>query len=245
MPTFYHGSKAKLYVNGRDWSTYARSIKGSVKVDTAEVSTLGEVAKKYVPGMQDATLSIDGIFDGAASRIDQIIQDCLSSSDSNYVTWVINNEGLGKVAYGMEFTENNYEVKAGMGDAATFSFAGQSAGTGGLERTVVLWPSGSFAAAASGVSSSGFQWSASNGYGGVLFVQALSQSGSVRWELEHSGSNAGYTTILTGSYGVSASGASRFSCSGNVSTWTRFSCSPAAACSANVLAVFGRKYFSV
>lgn len=245
MPTFYHGSKAKLYVNGRDWSTYARSIKGSVKVDTAEVSTLGEVAKKYVPGMQDATMSVDGIFDGAASRIDQMIQDCLSSSDINNITWVINNEGLGKVAYGMEFTENNYEVSAGMGDAATFTFAGQSAGTGGLERCTVLLPSGSLGAVASGVGGSGFQWAASNSYGGVLFIQALSQSGSVRWALEHSGSNTGYTTILTGYYGITASGASRISCSGDVNTWTRFSCSPTSSCTANVLAVFGRKYFAV
>lgn len=245
MPTFYHGSKARLYVNGRDWSTYARSIKGTLNVDTAEVSTLGEIAKKYVPGMQDATFSVDGIFDGAASRIDTMINDCLSASEPNFATWVINYDLLGRVAYGMEMTESNYEVSAGMGDAATFTLAGQSAGSGGLERCMVLWPSGSFTAAASGVSGSGAQWAASNAYGGVLFIQALSQSGSVRWELEHSGSNANYTTILSGSFGSTASGASRFSCSGNVGTWTRFSCSPVSSCFANVHAAFGRKYFAV
>jgi len=65
---FAHGSKAVFKVQNSsgtltDISQYLTSISFSQEAETSETTTLGSTAKSYIPGLLDATLSIEGVYD--------------------------------------------------------------------------------------------------------------------------------------------------------------------------------------
>lgn len=76
MP-FSHGSRQKLYLNGRDIAAFLHSIEVTRASDTAETSTLGTTDKTYIPGLTDSKLTSEGYFDGAAAAIDEILSSLI------------------------------------------------------------------------------------------------------------------------------------------------------------------------
>ena len=69
-----HGKDAALSVtkwtnNDTFLTAYLTSVDWSQSADTAEASTLGDSAKEYIPGMTDATASVEGIFDPTAGTL--------------------------------------------------------------------------------------------------------------------------------------------------------------------------------
>jgi hypothetical protein len=64
--TFAHGSKAVITVNSVALTSYVDTISFDGNVETAETTTLGLTGKAYIPGLQDATFKLTGIFDGTA-----------------------------------------------------------------------------------------------------------------------------------------------------------------------------------
>lgn len=68
MPTFTHGKSAvfKIADSGatlRDVSNVVKTSSLKRSADTAEVTALGNASKAYIPGLKDATISIDGYAD--------------------------------------------------------------------------------------------------------------------------------------------------------------------------------------
>src|SRR5947209_6613324 len=71
---FSHGSKAIIKVADgsnviTDVSAYVKSVKQPRKATTAEVTVLGNTAKKYIPGLFEGNVSIEGMYDPAADAI--------------------------------------------------------------------------------------------------------------------------------------------------------------------------------
>lgn len=71
---FSHGSVAKLYIKASsaptatagsadDFSQYLSEAGLEREIDSAETSALGTTAKTYVPGLTDATFSLEGMYD--------------------------------------------------------------------------------------------------------------------------------------------------------------------------------------
>lgn len=241
MPTFFHGSKSRLWFNGRDISTYMRSMRGTINLDTADISTFGETYKKYIAAMQDATLAAEGIYDGAASRIDSYIDDAISASEPSVYTWCIAHDLIGRRAWCVQAGESNYEIKAGMSDAATFTLEARPQSTGGFQAGTILWAGSTISSCTTGT---GASLSSSNGYGGTLYIQVGGMgSGSFGWQLENSGCDADYKAILTGSYTAACYNGYRVTASGNVNTWFRMTACPGGASTVTYHAVFCRNYF--
>lgn len=79
MPSFSHGSVAKLYLkagsaptatsgSADDVSSYLSEAGLEREVDSAETSALGTTDKTYVPGLKDATFSLSGMYDPTADE---------------------------------------------------------------------------------------------------------------------------------------------------------------------------------
>ena len=60
--SFVHGSGARVYVNGFDLSSMLNSVSSSFSADTHETTCFGATAKSYIAGLEDATLSAEGLF---------------------------------------------------------------------------------------------------------------------------------------------------------------------------------------
>ena len=68
MPTFSHGKNAAFKIadsipTTRDISDICKTADLKRDIATAETSAMGNSAKTYIPGLQDATVSIDGYAD--------------------------------------------------------------------------------------------------------------------------------------------------------------------------------------
>lgn len=72
MPTFSHGKSAVLKVADsgavlRDISNVVNKTGLKRQAETAETSALGSSSKSYIPGLKDATISLDGMADVTTS----------------------------------------------------------------------------------------------------------------------------------------------------------------------------------
>lgn len=132
MP-FSHGSKAvfKLTDAGsvqRTLTSYLTSTGLSRMVDAAEVSTLGNVAKAYVPGMTDATIPLEGPFDATVDGY----MDGLCGFGT-LVAWEFypagEPAGATKPKYSGVCMVTAYDISTGVDDAASWTGELQLSGT--------------------------------------------------------------------------------------------------------------------
>jgi hypothetical protein len=236
-----HGSLAKLYFNGVDMTTYMRNATGTMAIDTADVSTWGTTAKKYIPGLVDSTWSSDGVFDSAAGAQDATVRAALADTASrSCLTWCIQADSTSSVAYCMQGEETTYNIETGMDDAGTFTLDLQNFSLGGLERCITLHRLVSDGSAAG--SGPSYDYSPSNSHGGVAYLQVTACSGSNCVYVIHSDDNTTYTALITAS--VRASGASRFSASSGTAVKRYIAAKWDATCPLTFHLAFGRKFIA-
>lgn len=135
MPTFSHGKEAvfKVADSGatlRDVSNVLNTATLSREVDTAEVSALGDDDKSYIPGLRDATVSVEGMADVTTSGY----FDGILGATTTFEFYPAGTAS-GQVKYSGSCILTSFETGAELGGAVTVS--GEFQITGGITRTVV------------------------------------------------------------------------------------------------------------
>jgi len=121
---FIHGKGASVLVGAYDLSAFLNNVDTAATADTAEVSTFGDASKAYIPGLKDATLSLSGFFDGAASAVDEVLQAAIGGS--RVITVVpAGSSVIGNRAQLGQAIETSYNVTAPVADAVTISAEAQ------------------------------------------------------------------------------------------------------------------------
>jgi hypothetical protein len=125
MPTFTHGKNAKLSIgpigNMVDVSDVISQANMSRTADTAEVTSFGNSAKAYIPGLRDATISLEGMVDtGGAIRLDNILGEM---AEVEYKP-----EGDTGITYSGQGILTSLEITAEVGGAVTISGEVQMSG---------------------------------------------------------------------------------------------------------------------
>jgi hypothetical protein len=120
MP-FVHGKTAvfKLDDSGgtlRDLSAYLNDVGFPRNIDTAETTTFGVSgsSKTYIVGLNDATISISGLFDATA---DGYLAGVLGQSATLSFEYGPASSTGGNIKYSGECIMTSYEVSASVGDA--------------------------------------------------------------------------------------------------------------------------------
>lgn len=135
MPTFSHGKDAVFKITDaastlRDISTVLSSVSLSREADTAETSALGTSAKSYIPGMTDATISIEGMADVTTSGY---LEGILGTAKA--FEFFPAGTAVGQVKYSGSAILTSFESAAEIGGAVTVS--GEFQVTGAVTRTVI------------------------------------------------------------------------------------------------------------
>jgi hypothetical protein len=134
MPTFAHGKSAVFKINDgstlRDISNVVNSSSLSRSAETAEVTALGNNSKAYIPGLKDATISIEGMADVTVSGY---LDGILGTS----TTWEFYPAGTaaGQVKYSGSGILTSLETSAEVGGAVSVS--GEVQVTGDVTRATV------------------------------------------------------------------------------------------------------------
>lgn len=135
MPTFSHGKLTKIQMDNAagtlvDVSNVTNSVEMERPVDTAETSTFGTTAKTYVPGMNDGTVSISGLYDATVDAMISAVMDGQADGSiaSSTVEYGPQGGTTGKVKYTLEVIWTSYSTSTGTEDVASFSLEGQRTG---------------------------------------------------------------------------------------------------------------------
>ena len=135
MPTFTHGKEAVIKVADsgavlRDLSSVLNTATLSREVETAETSALGSDDKSYIPGLRDATISVEGMADTTTSGY---LEGVLGGSTT--FEFYPAGEDPGNVKYSGACILTSFETAAELGGAVTVS--GEFQVSGAITRAIV------------------------------------------------------------------------------------------------------------
>lgn len=233
---FSHGSAARVYVNGYDLSAYLKSVSFSGVNDVADVSALSNTAKAYLAGLQDATLTAEGMFDPTAGRTEDLLRTTLGGT----CTWTHFPAGtaLAARAVGLYGTDTSYEISTSVDDAAMVTAEAQS--STGRDAMTVHRSGGTVTGG--GTATAQNNTSGTNN-GGVAYLQCISlNGGTATVKVQHSSDDITYSDLITFT-NVTASLdplAERATSSGTVHQYTRATWTVTGG-TADFIVAFGRK----
>ena len=202
---FYHGKGTGVFVDTTDLSSYFNSADFSQTLETAETTGFGSTAKSYIPGLVDATVSLSGMFDGAANAVDSVLAGVLASSTTPLVTIVYGTGTIGNKVYTGRAHETSYSISSPVADvvsvsadfnASTDSTANQ---TYGMSDGVVLSTGASIAFGALGnlTSVDNAASSASGGMGVLHATVNTITGGTTTIKIQHSSDNSTFADLIT------------------------------------------------
>lgn len=216
MPTFTHGKNATVLAGGYNLSPYFSSATTSGSADTAEVTTFGNASKVYIPGLKDATMSVEGFYAGGAGEVDDYLTDVLG--DTSVWTILSQADALGARGYGAVTVGTTYEIGAEIGGAVSVSAEGQS--TTGAEAVVVLHPLAARTATGTGTQVDGGAAS-TGGLSAYLHVTAKGSGTAIVAKVQHSADGSTWADLATFASVSAAGNAERITVSGTINRYIR------------------------
>ena len=178
-----HGKSTEVFCNGYDLSSFLNQIQAAGNADTAEVSTFGLSSKAYIVGLTDATLTAEGIYDGAAAAVDAILQAAFASESVEW-TWYPAGDAQGNPGYAMLAANNAYSLTSTKDDAVRISAGAQS--LVGLERVISLH---ALAAETEAWTGTTLNNGAASANGGSAYLQVTAATGTIEISIRHSTDN--------------------------------------------------------
>lgn len=193
MPTFRHGKKTAVLLNGTDMSPFLNEATSTQEIETAETTTFADQDKTYIVGLADGTISTSGLFDSSAGASDAVLSGLIATEDN---TFTVLPEGTvaGTRAILANGQMTSYEISSPVADVVAISAEVQA--DGGLYSGVAL--NGLQVVSASGVSGSVDYGSAtSNGALANLHVTANDRDGAATIKVQDSADGSTWADLIT------------------------------------------------
>lgn len=193
MPTFRHGKKTAVLLNGTDMSPFLNEATTTQEIETAETTTFGDQDKTYIVGLADGTISTSGLFDSSAGASDAVLNGLIATEDNTFTVLP-----QGAVAGSRSVIANgqmtSYEISSPVADVVSISAEVQA--DGGLYHGVAL--NGLQVVSASGVSGSvDNSASTSNGVLANLHVTANDRDGATTIKVQDSADGNTWADLVT------------------------------------------------
>lgn len=120
----YHGRLTVIYLSDgatlRDISNDVNSVETPQNADTAEVSGFGDSTKKYVVGLQDSNMRLQGNFNDGAN-LSHVILSAQVGGTTGLACWVMPRGGTtGAPVFRGSVLVSEYSVSSGIGGAVTW-----------------------------------------------------------------------------------------------------------------------------
>ena len=217
--SFVHGSVARVYVNGFDLSAFLKNVSSAAEITAHDSTTLTATAKTYVPGLEDATLSAEGLFSGAVGATDAVLFAALRGRSPVVWNWLPSGDVDGGFGYGLLALETSYEIETPVDDLVSVSAEAQS--NVGRERVQIIHPLTARAATGEGTSRDN---AALTSAGGVGYLQVTAASGttpSMTAVIQHSVDAGAWVDLITFTAVTTSNNAQRIAVTGTVNRHTR------------------------
>ena len=194
MPTFRHGKKTAVFLNGTDMSPFLNEATQTQEIETAETTAFSDDDKTYITGLGDGTISTSGMFDSTAGASDPVLRGTIGQEDNTF-TVLPEGSTSGSRAVIANGQLTSYEVSSPVGDVVAISAEVQA--DGGLFSGVAL--SGlDVVSASAGVTASVDNGAAtSNGALANLHVTENDRDGAATFKVQHSADGSSWADLIT------------------------------------------------
>jgi len=173
-----HGKNTKVYFDKYNLTSYFDNAKLDVNADTAETSTFGTGSKKYIPGLKDATIALEGFFDGAAGAVDAVLFAALGTEKNMSV--YPDSDTIGKSGYAVVANQTAHGVSSTIDGACRVSMAAQS--NVAAERVLSLH---ALAAETANWTGTGVDGAAASANGGSAYIHVTAVTGTIEVKIQH------------------------------------------------------------
>jgi hypothetical protein len=188
---FVHGKTTKVLVGKYDMSAFFNEATSSRSVETGETTTFTKTAKTYIVGLQDATASFSGMFDGDASATDDVLNQQLALDAGTVITFGVNGFAYGARTQMMKSKATSYEVSSPVGDVVSVTAEFQA--DDGIQSGVSLHQGADTATGfGTGVDNGA---STANGGSANLHVTANTMNAGTLIKVQHSSDNSTFTDL--------------------------------------------------
>lgn len=205
MPTFVHGKGTGVLLDQYNLSEYFNSADVAQTIDVAETTSFTASSKSYIVGLQDATLSLSGLYSQDAGGSDAVLSGILGTATTPLVTVAFDIGTIGNRCVTGRVHETNYSISNPVADvssvtadfnASTDAVANQ---TYGLHGGVMLTAGASIAFGSLGdLASVDNSASSSSGAMAVLHVTANNiAGGNTTIKVQHSTDDSTYADLIT------------------------------------------------
>lgn len=193
---FIHGKNTVVLFKDTNLSAYFNDSSASRSIETAETTTYGVAggSKTYITGLNDGTISLSGLFDGAVGAVDSTLTATIGTDGSHPVLVASEGIAIGKRAMIADIEQTSYEVSSPVADVVSVSAELQA--TGGIDSAVVLH---ALALESASTDSASVDNSASSANGGVahLHVTQNTRNGIVTVNVQHSADDVTFADLVT------------------------------------------------
>ena len=122
---FINSNQTTMLYGTNALAAYLRTVSPSASVEMLDVTTLADTAKAFTPGLEDFTLSIDGLFDTATSAgsIWANITNAINAGSIVATSVAPTGFALGNSVWVLPARTINYEVSSAVADVVGFSMS--------------------------------------------------------------------------------------------------------------------------
>ena len=191
---FIHGKNAVVLHGAYALTSFLNDGSVSSSIETAETTSFGNSAKTFVTGLRDGSLSASGMFDGAASGVDEVLTASIGSDSLAPVTFAPNGAAIGQRVVLLQAKTTSYDVSAPVGDVVSVSYDAQA--DGGLDHGVSLADLASISATTNSTSNDN---TASTSNGGLAQVHVTVNTRTVNStiKVQHSSDNSTFADLAS------------------------------------------------
>jgi hypothetical protein len=192
---FINSNQTTMLYGTNALAAYLRTVSPSASVEMLDVTTLADTAKAFTPGLEDFTLSIDGLFDTttSAGSIWANITNAINAGSIVATSVAPTGFAVGNSVWVLPARTINYEVSSAVADVVGFSMsfgAGSPANVGVSLSDLTTFTSSGNGATVDNSSAT------SNGAIAVLHCTASSgTTPSATFTIQHSTNGSTWTTL--------------------------------------------------
>lgn len=113
-----HGKNGYLLLNAQNFSTFLKSTGVDISTEVVDVTTFGKNAKNYIPGLNDGTIPLEGVWGSTVSGHLKAIYDGNAAVAFEYGPA---GSGGGSVKYSGNCIMTSLNISQDMGSEVTFN----------------------------------------------------------------------------------------------------------------------------
>jgi hypothetical protein len=193
MPTFRHGKRTVVLMNGTDMSPFLNEATETQTIETAETTTFADSDKTYITGLADGTVSTSGLFDSSAGASNDVLTGAIGQEDNTFTVLPEGaTAGARSVIANGQLT--SYDVTSPVADVVSISAEIQA--DGGLFSGFAL---NGLTDTGTSASLTGINTGGSSSGGGLfnLHVVANTRDGAATVKVQHSADNVTWVDLVT------------------------------------------------